>query len=156
MPRIRSGLHRVFTAARVIRLDDIIEIQRQLLSDIAQTLTHWHIDSRNVSTPLIAPETLPVLKLHPTQRSRSLRRVCTSISIDKSNFSFGRRGQLEDNHLSDPLHRGSLQRSPDPVAGGDGACLPKNPIAALVPSDLQLRPFGSCHLTPVFFQHSPA
>ena len=39
---------------------------------------------------------------------------------------------------------GSLQRSPRPLAGGEGArCpLPKNPNPALGPSGLEVRPFG--------------
>ena len=45
---------------------------------------------------------------------------------------------------------GSSQRSPDPLAGGEGAgCpLPKNPTAALGPAGLELRPQGPKHRPP--------
>ena len=42
-------------------------------------------------------------------------------------------------------HWGSLQRSPDPLAGGEGACrpLPKNHTPALGPSGLDPRAYGA-------------
>jgi len=43
---------------------------------------------------------------------------------------------------------GSLQRSPDPLAGGEGAALRKNPTHALGPSGLQPWSFGPRSLHP--------
>ena len=47
---------------------------------------------------------------------------------------------------------GSLQRSPDPLAGGEGARCPlrKNPTPAVDPSGLALRPFGPQLAAPDF------
>jgi len=47
---------------------------------------------------------------------------------------------------------GAHSAPPDPLAGGEGACcpLPKNPIPALGPSGLEIRPFGPQLAAPDF------